>query len=148
MDTSRTQPEADRANTPAGVRFAPDRSTYLRAQAWLAALAVAGAVVVLWAMDSPYVWTGAVGALAAIGLRGWFLGRDEMNTVWELQGDTLTGPGTTRIHLDNIETIKTMGHIVQIVTKDGMKHLIRYQSDPKAVIERLSAAHRSIRGVA
>jgi len=104
-------------------------------------------MAVLYFMDSPYIWTGAFGALAAIGIRGWYLASDEMNTVWELQDDTLVGPGTTRVHLDQIETVKSLGHMVQIVTKDGNKHLIRYQSDPKAVIDRLSAVHRTMRGV-
>ncbi|WP_158969097.1 hypothetical protein [Chachezhania sediminis] len=135
------------AAAPAGARFAPDRSTYIRAQAWLAALAMAGGMAVLWMMDSPYIWTGAIGGLAAIALRGWYLASDELSAEWHLQGDTLTGPGDTRLHLDRIETVRSAGHMVQVITTDGNKYLIRYQADPKAVTDRLTQRHRTMRGV-
>jgi len=41
--------------------FHPDRATYWRDHAWLAAGAMALGMAVLWAIGNPHVWTGAVG---------------------------------------------------------------------------------------
>jgi hypothetical protein len=44
--------------------FGPDRATYWRDHAWLAAAAMALGMVILWVMGNPHVWTGAIGGLA------------------------------------------------------------------------------------
>ena len=62
-----------------------------------------------------------------------------MAAVWEMDRSTLTGPGPRRVPLAQIEAVNTMGSYVQIVTKGGDKHLIKYQADPaatKTAIER------------
>lgn len=121
------------------VIFTPDKGAYIRTNAWLAALAMAGAMVVLWLIGNPYVWTGAPAGLAAIGIRAWYLSSEELTASWEMSATTLTGPGPRKVALNQIETINTMGSFVQIVTKSGDKHLIKYQADPaatKAAIER------------
>ena len=59
--------------------------------------------------------------------------------MWEMDGSSLTGPGPRRVPLSQIEAVNTMGSFVQIVTKGGDKHLIKYQADPaatKTAIER------------
>lgn len=120
-------------------RFTADRAAYIRSHAWLAALAMAGGMIVLWLIGNPYIWTGAVAGLAAIVVRGWYLASEELAVTWELDGDALTGPGDLRIPLTTIETVRTMGVFVQVITKDGHKYLIKYQADPaatKAAIER------------
>ena len=33
---------------------------------------------VLWAMGNPFPWTGAVGGLAAIALRAWYLSSEDL----------------------------------------------------------------------
>ncbi len=35
-------------------------------------------MVILWVLDNPHVWTGAIGGLAAIALRGWYVASDEL----------------------------------------------------------------------
>ena len=51
------------------IRITPDRATYIRAHAWMAALGMGGGMIVLWALGNPHVWTGAIGGLAAITFR-------------------------------------------------------------------------------
>lgn len=119
--------------------FPADRSAYIRSHTWMAAAAMGGAMLVLWLIDNPYIWTGAPAGLAAIALRGWYLASEELNCVWTIDGDGLVGPGPRRVALNAIAQVKTIGSYVQIVTKSGDKHLIKYQADPeatKAAIER------------
>lgn len=119
--------------------FTADRSAYVRSHTWMAAAAMGGAMLVLWLIGNPYVWTGAPAGLAAIVLRGWYLASEELGFVWSIDGNDLAGPGPRRIALDSIAQVNTMGSYVQIVTKTGDKHLIKYQADPaatKAAIER------------
>lgn len=120
-------------------RFSADRDAYLRSHAWLAALGMAGAMAILWIAGNPYVWTGAPAGLAAIVLRGWYLASEELTAIWEIEDDTLTGPGPRTIPLDQIAAVRTLGSFVQVITSSGDKHLIKYQSDPaatRAAIER------------
>jgi len=119
--------------------FSADRTAYIRSHTWMAAAAMAGAMLVLWLIGNDHVWTGAPAGLAAIVLRGWYLASEELGYVWVLEDGALTGPGPRRIALDAIAQVNTMGSYVQIVTQSGDKHLIKYQADPaatKAAIER------------
>lgn len=117
--------------------FAADRPTYVRTNTWLAAAAMLGGMVVLWLLGNPYVWTGAVGGLAAIVVRGAYLMSDELAMRWDLTNQRLLGPGGRMIALENIEKINKMGSFVQIVTRSGDKHLIKYQADPEATVAAL-----------
>ncbi|WP_369410584.1 hypothetical protein [Parasedimentitalea denitrificans] len=42
----------------------------------------------------------------------------------------MTGPAERNIPLTQIERVRTMGSYVQVVTKSGDKHLIKYLADP------------------
>ncbi len=120
-------------------RFTPDRGAYIRTNTWLAALAMAGAMLILWLIGNPYVWTGAPAGLAAVGVRAWYMASEELAANWEMNGTTLTGPGPRQVALNQIEAVNTMGSFVQVVTKGGDKHLIKYQANPadtKTAIER------------
>ncbi len=120
-------------------QFIPDRGAYIRTNTWLAALAMAGAMLILWLIGNPYVWTGAPAGLAAVGVRAWYMASEELAANWEMNGTTLTGPGPRKIALNQIEAVNTMGSFVQVVTKGGDKHLIKYQANPaatKTAIER------------
>ena len=124
------------------VTFPPDKGAYIRTNTWMAAAAMAGAMIILWLIGNPYVWTGAPAGLAAIGIRAWYLASDELTAAWEMTDTTLTGPGPRKVALNQIEAVKTMGSFVQIVTKGGDKHLIKYQADSaatKTAIERAMA---------
>ncbi|MFT4962395.1 MAG: hypothetical protein ACI92Z_003492 [Paracoccaceae bacterium] len=112
------------------MRFTPDRRTWLRGQIRLALLAMIGAMLVLKLMGNPDIWVGAVAGMGAIALRSWYLASEEMAAVWEIDGDTVTGPQERQVKLDQIEKIRILGSFVQIITKTGDKHLIKYQANP------------------
>ncbi|NRB16821.1 MAG: hypothetical protein HRU33_04375 [Rhodobacteraceae bacterium] len=114
--------------------FHPDRSAYIRSHAWIAALAMGAGMMILWVMGNPHVWTGAIGGLAAIILRGWYLASEDLTAVWTLTDTHLTGPAERNIPLAQIARVRTMGSYVQVVTKSGDKHLIKYQADPAATL--------------
>lgn len=115
--------------------FRPDRATYIRSHATLAAVAMAGGMAVLWAMGNPHVWTGAVGGLAAVVARGWYLASEELAVEWRLTPDRLEGPGWRQMDTADITTVRTLGSAVQVVTRGGDKHLLKYQPDPASTRE-------------
>jgi hypothetical protein len=117
----------------------PDRQVYIRSHTTLAALAMGGGMAILWALGNPHVWTGAIGGIAAIGLRGWYLMDEELGHVWTLSPEALEGPQGRRVARGDLATVRTLGHAVQVVTVSGDKHLIKYQPEPAAVAERLRA---------
>ena len=121
-------------------QFTPDRTAYVRSHSWMAALAMAVGMAILWMMGNPHVWTGAIGGLAAIILRGWYLASEELTVVWTLSDTALTGPAERNIPLNQIERVRTMGSYVQVVTKSGDKHLIKYQADPAATLATIERA--------
>ena len=114
--------------------FRADRMTYWRDMAWMAVVAMLAGMVVLWAIGNPHVWTGAVGGLAAIALRGWYAHSDEMGIRWDLTDRRLLGPAGRDIPLRDIETVRRLGSAVQVITRGGDKHLIKYQADSAAVM--------------
>ncbi|AUQ61266.1 hypothetical protein [Phaeobacter inhibens] len=120
--------------------FPPDRMAYWRSHAWLAVIAMVGAMGILWVMGNPHVWTGAIGGLAAIGLRGGYLMSDEMTRVWKLGDTTINGPDQQTIPLADVAELNRLGSTVQIVTHDGHKYLIKYQPDAAATIATLQNA--------
>ncbi|WP_424972493.1 hypothetical protein [Dinoroseobacter sp. S76] len=124
----------------------PDRMAYLRAYATMAAIAMAIGMGVLWAMGNPYPWTGAVGGLAAIALRGWYLSSEELAITWELGPERLEGPGWRKMALRDITLVRRLGSSVQVITAQGDKHLIKYLADAetvKADIEQVAGAARA-----
>lgn len=120
--------------------FPADRATYWRENAWLAAIAMGLGMAALWAFGNPHVWTGAVGGLAAIAVRSFYLASDETKMRWDLTDRRLLGPGTRSIALDNIAAINTLFSAVQIVTVTGDKHLLKYQPDAKTTKARIAEA--------
>ena len=120
--------------------FAPDRATYLRDHAWLAAAAMALGMAVLWAIGNPHLWTGAIGGLAAVAVRAGYLASDEMAVRWILTERRLLGPGGRKMRLDEIARIRGLGSAVQVITAAGDKHLLKYQPDKEATIARIEAA--------
>jgi hypothetical protein len=122
------------------IEFNPNRSAYITAHAWMAAVAMVAGMGILWALNNPHVWTGAIGGLAAIAFRGWFMMSEELAVVWRIENGALLGPAERRVPLNQIEAIKTMGSYVQVVTKGGDKHLIKYQSSPETTASALTLA--------
>ncbi|WP_224824923.1 hypothetical protein [Cognatishimia sp. MH4019] len=120
--------------------FPADRATYLRDHSVMAAIAMGGAMLVLWWMGNPHIWTGAVAGLAAIAIRGWYLQSEELSVTWLLTDSRLLGPPGRTVMLRDITKVRGLGSAVQVVTEKGDKHLIKYQADKDAVIARLRAA--------
>lgn len=120
--------------------FRADRMTYWRDHAWMAALAVAIGMGVLWAMGNPYVWTGAIGGLAAVAVRAFYLASDEANAEWVLTDTDLIGPDNRRVPLAEIDRLRSLGSAVQIITRSGDKHLMKYLADRPRVVAEIEAA--------
>lgn len=125
--------------------FPADRGAYLRDHAWMAAGAMAVGMAVLWAIGNPHIWTGAVGGLAAIALRGAYLASEQLADTWQLHASHITGPGGRHVALADIAQINTRGSAVQLVTHGGEKHLIKYQADRRATKDRIQAACQQAR---
>ena len=120
--------------------FTADRGTYIRDHVWLAALAMALGMGILWLIGNPFVWTGAIGGLLAIAVRGAYLASDELAIRWDLTDRRLLGPGNRIVDLKRIDKVKTLASAVQIVTIEGDKHLIRYQARPKETVRAIDRA--------
>jgi len=121
-------------------QFPADRGTFWRENAWLAAIAMAGGMAILWALGNDHVWTGAVGGLFAIAVRSLYLSSDETKMRWDLTDRRLLGPGTRAIALENVAKVNTIFSAVQVVTISGDKHLLKYQRDTAAVTAAIDAA--------
>lgn len=119
--------------------FPPDREIYLRDHAVMAAIGMGAAMLFLWIMDNPHVWTGAVAGLAAITLRGWYMASEELARIWVLEDGQLR-LGDTSLPLGQIETARPILSAVQVITRSGDKHLIKYQSDPAATARMIREA--------
>ncbi|WP_377509034.1 hypothetical protein [Octadecabacter sp. R77987] len=122
--------------------FHPDRGTYWKDHIVLAAVAMAIGMAVLFFMGNPHIWTGAVGGLAAVAVRAFYVASDEMQVRWDLTNRRLLGPGQRIARLDQITALKTFGSAVQVVTSAGDKHLLKFQADKQAVIADIRAAMR------
>jgi hypothetical protein len=133
--------------------FRADRGAYLRTNAWLAAFAMAGGMVILWAMGNPHLWTGALGGLAAVALRAWYVSDEELALDWRLTPTHLEGPTRSfegaaaapawRMALADIAQVRTIGSFVQVVSVAGDKHLLKYLADPSGAVARIDAARRT-----
>jgi hypothetical protein len=128
------------------VSFPADRRTYWRDHAWLAALAMALGMGVLWAIGNPHVWTGAIGGLAAVAVRAFYLASEEAEARWDLTNRRLLGPDGRSVHLSDIERTRTLGSAVQVITRGGDKHLLKYQADRDATRQRIERAIAGGRG--
>ena len=139
-------PEIPPAQAAPETVFTPDRQAYIRHHAWMAAAAMAAAMLVLWLLEDPNIWTGAVAGLAGLGLRGWYQASEALKENWTLRDGGLSGPGGRQIALSRIKAVNSLGSFVQIITDAGDKHLIKYQPDPaatKAAIERAQGLARA-----
>ena len=95
---------------------------------------------ILWALGNPHVWTGAVGGLAAVAVRAFYLASDELKARWDLTDRRLLGPQGRAVRLGDVALVRGLGSAVQVVTRGGDKHLIKYQADRGATQARLAQA--------
>lgn len=120
--------------------FRADRATYIRTNTWMAVIAMAAGMAILWFLENPHVWTGAVGGLLAVAIRAFYLMSEEMSVRWDLTNQRLLGPMTRTIRLGEVKELNKLGSVVQVVTTTGDKHLVKYQGDPSETIRQINAA--------
>ncbi len=123
--------------------FQPSRAIYVRDHKWLAVAAMVAGMWILWIIGNSHVWTGAVGGLAAVAVRAFYVASDELAARWDLTVSRLLGPQGRVVPLSEISRLRTFGSAVQVVASNGDKHLIKYQADRNATKAAIEAAmHR------
>lgn len=117
-----------------------DRRIYWRGHAVMALAGGAAAFAVLMITANPTPWVGPLAVVAALGIRGAYLASEVLALHWRLTDRRLLGPGGRSIGLAEITAARPFFGDVQIVTRGGDKHLMKYPSDARAVIEAIEAA--------
>lgn len=125
------------AGEPVLAEFRADRMTYWKGHVIMAIILGSAAGLVLLLMGNPYPVMGPVGAALAIAGRAAFLASEALTDVWKLTDRRLLGPSARSIPLSNIAMVRPFFGAVQIVTRSGDKHLIKYLSDAAAVATRI-----------
>lgn len=120
--------------------FYADKRIYIRDHIWLAVLGIILGMGVLWLMGNPHFWTGAVGAVFAVAVRGFYLASDDLKARWDLTNQRAMGPQERIADLTEIREVKTLGSAAQIITRSGLKHLIRFQANPKDIVRQIEEA--------
>ncbi len=123
--------------------FRPDPATYWRGHGILALLGGVFAGLVLVATGNPYPWTGPVAAALAIGLRAAYLRSEVMAVRWRLTDRRLLGPGLRDIALGDIAAARRFLGDVQVITRSGDKHLMKYMADASGVIAAIKSDSRA-----
>ncbi|MGH1367837.1 MAG: hypothetical protein ACRBCL_04415 [Maritimibacter sp.] len=113
--------------------FTGDRSTYIKEHIILALIAAVGGVAILMVIGNPFPWTGAVGGIAAIAVRGFYVASEQVGMTWLLTERAVVSPAGVRISRADIDKVNTIFSAAQIVTKTGDKYMLKYQADPKEV---------------
>ena len=114
-----------------------DPAIYWKNHMILAAVFAVAAYVVLWAIGNPFAWTGPVAAVLAVFARAAFLRSEYLNGVWQLSETQLKGPLGRLVPLSAIAEVKPLFGDVLVVTHSGDKHLMKYLTDPAAVIAQI-----------
>jgi hypothetical protein len=78
-------------------------------------------------MDNPSPWVGPVGAVLALLVRGWYMASEALGLRWQLTDRRLIIPGGRAFRLADIVQVRPFLGDVQVVTRQGDKHLIKYQ---------------------
>ena len=117
-----------------------DRATYWRGHAILALLGGVVAGIILVLMHDPAPWVGPVAAVLAIGARAAYLASEARDLTWRLTDQRLLGPAGRNLALSDIARARSLFGDVQVVTRSGDKHLIKYMADARAVIAAIEDA--------
>lgn len=125
-------------------RFTADRATYIRDHVIMGVLGSIGTMIVLYFMGEVW-WVGAPAAIAAISVRGFYLASDDMAAQWDLTEGRLLGPQGRIVPLSQIKALRGLGSAVQIITKGGDKHLMKYLADKPATRARIEAAMEGVK---
>jgi hypothetical protein len=122
-----------------------DIGSYWRSHAVMAVLGGFVAGVALVVIQNPTPWVGPVAAVAAMVARGWYLASEALAVEWRLTDQRLQGPGGRDIALAQIKLARPFLGDVQIVTRSGDKHLMKYLADKPAALAAIEAAQQGRR---
>lgn len=117
-----------------------DRTAYIRDHVMIAAIGAMLTCLVLWWVGNGDWWVGLIAAPAAVLVRGWYLASEELALTWTLTREAVLGSQGKRISLRDVEKVRSLGSAVQIITRSGDKHLLKYLADPAATRDRIAAA--------
>jgi len=112
--------------------FTGSKVTYIKEHILLAALGSVGAVGVLMAMGNAHAWTGIVGAVGAIAVRGFYVASEQIGMTWQLTDRRLITPSGMSVKRADIAKVRTIFSAAQVVSRSGEKFMIKYQADPAA----------------
>ncbi len=121
-------------------RFKGDKTTYIRVQVIMALVGAALITGGLYLAGNPDWWVGIVGSFAGIAMRGYYIADEQLGFEWVLTETQLLSPSARAIGLADIAKVRSVLGSVQVITKDGDKHLIKYQSKPAEVIAIITGA--------
>ena len=125
---------------PVLAEFRADRAIYWKGHVIMAVVLGTLAGLTLVYLGNPYPVMGPVGAALAIAGRGAFLASEALSDVWALTDRRLLGPSARSIPLAQITITRPFLGSVQIVTRTGDKHLIKYLATPETVADRIRSA--------
>ena len=131
------EPDADE---PVLAEFRADRLVYWRSHLVMAVvLGTAAGLVLLW-QGNPWPVAGPLGAVLAIGARAAYLAPAALADVWRLTDRRLLGAGVRIVPLPQVALARPFLGAVQVVTRAGDKHLMKYLADPAATAARILSA--------
>lgn len=134
------RPVAPEAGEAVLAEFPADRAAYWRSHAALAVAGGAAAGLVLLALGNPHAWVGPVAAGLAVGLRAAYLASEALSDRWVLTERRLLGPGGQVVPLSALTGVRPFFGAVQLVTRGGDKHLMKYLADAPAAVARIDRA--------
>lgn len=120
--------------------FAPSARAYWQGHLVMAGIGAVMAYAVLVMAGQPDPWVGPIGALAALGVRGWYMASEMLALRWQLTDLRLIVPGGRAYRLGQIAQARPFLGDVQIVTRGGDKHLMKYMPDASGVIATIDTA--------
>ena len=112
--------------------FTGNRQTYIKEHVMLAAIGSVIGAGVLMAMGNPHAWTGVVGAVAAIAVRGVYVASEQIGMTWRLTDRRLITPAGITVPRSEIENVRVIFSAAQVITRAGEKYMLKYQADPAA----------------
>ncbi|MBV7377370.1 hypothetical protein [Maritimibacter dapengensis] len=122
--------------------FTGNMTTYIKEHVMLAAIGSVLAVALLMVLGNEHAWTGVVGAVAAIAVRGIYVASEQVGMTWTLTNRRVISPAEVPIPLSEIEKVRTIFSAAQIVTRSGDKYMLKYQTDPKETAATIEGAKR------
>jgi hypothetical protein len=120
--------------------FRADRLTYWKSHLIMAVVLGTAAGLFLMCQGNPFPVAGPIGAILAIGARAAYLASEALSDSWALTERRLLGPGGRIVPLSSLQTARPFLGAVQLVTRTGDKHLMKYLANPADAATRILAA--------